>query len=61
MVLGRNMEQNVPSLAVTYVATLDSMGGDKYSSPLPPLTTEQLRVEMDLPVIILHTSGSTGL
>ena len=61
MDLGRTMERNIPGLALTLVATLDTLGGDEHPSPLSHSTSAQLRAEMDLPAIILHTSGSTGL
>ncbi|KAF8496036.1 hypothetical protein JB92DRAFT_2991783 [Gautieria morchelliformis] len=58
--LSHKMERSIPGLRATHAATIDTLEGDAFSSPLSPLTPEQLRAEMDAPAILLHTSGSTG-
>ncbi|KAF8461661.1 hypothetical protein JB92DRAFT_3137078 [Gautieria morchelliformis] len=56
----RKLERDVSGLTVINPATLDTLGGHACSSPLTPLTSEQLSAEMDSPAFLLHTSGSTS-
>jgi acyl-coenzyme A synthetase/AMP-(fatty) acid ligase len=61
MDLGHKMERTISGLTAIHAATIDNLGGDACSSPLSPLTPEQLKAEMESPAILLHTSGSTGM
>jgi hypothetical protein len=56
----RKMEQAIPGLTAQTLATLDAPVNGPASSPLTSLTPEELKKELDLPALYLHTSGSTG-